>query len=74
MTPAYLDYKKASEYTSLGRTTLKEAKAKRLIPHYKIGKKVEFAVADLDAFMARFRVATPQDEAALTDGRRRGNR
>jgi excisionase family DNA binding protein len=53
VTAAWLTYKEAQQYASLGRTTLTTLVTSGVIPAAKVGKAVRISKAGLDEFMLR---------------------
>lgn len=53
----YRDKRNSAKYTALSIRKLDYARERGELPFYKCGKKVVFRTADLDTYMARFRVA-----------------
>jgi excisionase family DNA binding protein len=55
-TKEYMNNQEAIEYTGLSLRSLEAYRSKGELPYHKVGAKVVFKSADLDGFMARFRV------------------
>jgi excisionase family DNA binding protein len=53
VTAAWLTYKEAQQYASLGRTTLTSLVTSGTIPAAKVGKAVRISKAGLDEYMRR---------------------
>lgn len=54
---SYVDKRGAARFTALSVRKLDYARESGALPFYKVGKKVVYRTADLDAYMNRFRVA-----------------
>ena len=54
---AFVDKRTAAKYCALSQRTIDYAREHGELVFYKVGRKVVFRVADLDAYMARCRVA-----------------
>lgn len=52
----YIRCAEAAQYLGVSRRWLYILREKNLIPYYKRGRIVAFRIADLDRYMARFRV------------------
>jgi excisionase family DNA binding protein len=57
----YISLEEASEYLSLSRSTLYQYTSKRIIPHYKIGRKLLFKVSELNKFIESHRVVSKSE-------------
>lgn len=53
----FMSKRGAAAYCALSPRSLDYARERGELPFHKVGKKVVFRISDLEAFMARFRVA-----------------
>ena len=67
MDSGYMCMDEAAEYLSLKKSYLYLQVERREIPHYRFGRLIKFKQADLDAWMAGFRV--PLDESKEGSGK-----
>ena len=58
--PAFVDNRGAARYVGLSVRTLDDARTRGDLPYHRHGRKILFAVTDLDRYLARFRVALPE--------------
>jgi excisionase family DNA binding protein len=56
MESGYLSIKEASKYLGMKESTLYSMVEEKEIPHFRIGRRIRFKVADLDAWMVERRV------------------
>ncbi len=68
LSTAYVDVHGACRYTSLSRRTLDYARAEGELPFIKKGKKVLFAVRDLDKWIQRDRIDVTNTVQRLEGG------
>ena len=52
----YLDKRGAARYSAVSTRLLDLERARGNLPYHRVGRKVVFAVKDLDRWLARFRV------------------
>ena len=57
----YLSLEEAADYLSYTKSSLYQFTSKRLIPHYKFGRKILFKVSELNDFIEKHRIA-PKSE------------
>ena len=58
---SFMSLEEAADYLSYTKSSLYQFTSKRLIPHYKIGRKVLFKVSELNDFVEKHRVATKSE-------------